>query len=360
MAQKLLTPINRHNFLPLVGSNWSSQTSYGSADSRTSEKHDVWGQDSNTFVIDLCTVTIVNCLSCLFAFWRGWFPGTFVQSRFLRSLFQLSSIPSTAQLVFAIEKKNGKLIRCHSPIPNKNPSTILFFEPFKGRIFALEISSNASNVDPTAQVLSQCEFLFMTSPWPITAYTLKNTTIKSYAHFAVRLCHNVTFSGSTYGSSKRMTFKSWRDSVSFISSYITRCDESWKTKPRGYDSYGTLGKNLESVFPTNTKWTDIKGLCVKPTQDSGQVPIASPFLISHAETNILRFSKSYEHVRRDSQESPNGVNNACSRQKFFLPNNCSTVQASFLPNLKWEAPILHFSHKNKSFSDFMPNDARNL
>lgn len=46
-------------------------------------------------------------------------------------------------------------------------------------------------------------------------------------------------------------------------------------------------------------------------------------------------TKSYEHVRRDSQESPNGVNNACSRQKFFLPNNCSTVQASFLPNLKW-------------------------
>lgn len=74
-------------------------------------------------------------------------------------------------------------------------------------------------------------------PWPITAYTLKNTTM--YAHFAVRLCHNVTFSGSTYGSSKRMTFKSWRDSVSFISSYITRCDESWKTKPRGNDSYGT-------------------------------------------------------------------------------------------------------------------------
>ena len=150
-----------------------------------------------------------------------------------------------------------------------------------------------------------------------------------------------TFSGSTYGSPKRMTFKSWRDSVSFISSYITRCDESWKTKPRWNDSYGTLGKNLESVFPTNTKWTDIKGLCVKPTQDSGQVPIASPFLISHAETNILRFSKSYEHVRRDSQESPNGVDNACSR-------------------LKWKAPILHFSHKNKSFSDFMPNDARNL
>lgn len=59
MAQKLLTPINCHNFLPLVGSNWSSQTSYGSADSRTSEKHDDWGQDSHTFVIDLCTVTVV-------------------------------------------------------------------------------------------------------------------------------------------------------------------------------------------------------------------------------------------------------------------------------------------------------------
>ena len=83
MAQKLLTPINCHNFLPLVGSNWSSQTSYGSADSRTSEKHNAWGQDSNTFVIDLCTVTVVmvwisiedSCSQLLelswLAFWRG-------------------------------------------------------------------------------------------------------------------------------------------------------------------------------------------------------------------------------------------------------------------------------------------------
>ena len=269
---------------------------------------------------------------------KGLVPRNFRSVSLLAQPFPVELHPFNSSTGICHRKKTGNSSGVtHSPIPNKNPSTILFFEPFKGRIFALEISSNASNVDPTAQVLSQCEFLFMTSPWPITAYTLKNTTIKSYAHFAVRLCHNVTFSGSTYGSSKRMTFKSWRDSVSFISSYITRCDESWKTKPRGYDSYGTLGKNLESVFPTNAKWTDIKGLCVKQTQDSGQVPIASPFLISHAETNILRFSKSYEHVRRDSQESPNGVDNACSRLKMKSSNFALLTQKQELQwfHAKW-------------------------
>ena len=76
-------------------------------------------------------------------------------------------------------------------------------------------------------------------PWPITSYTLKNTTIKSYAHFAVRLCHNVTFSGSTYGSSKRMTWTSPEGTRYHSSLRISRAVMNPEKPNLGHDSYGT-------------------------------------------------------------------------------------------------------------------------
>lgn len=110
------------------------------------------------------------------------------------------------------------------------------------------------------------------------------------------------------------TFRSWRGSVSFISSYITRCDESWKTKPWDMTAMAHWERKWLGIRISNTKWTDIKGLC--QTKSGLWTIPQSPHFSKHA-TNILRH-QSYEHVRRDSQESPNGVNNACSRQEFFF------------------------------------------